>query len=109
MISKQKGEKMDRCNEIVANVRMEECYEGMSLVFDGGRDDLRQEISDAIDKASQETGLKPLVFDNAKTDKASHEAFYIEFTDETQRQSGAFFEIVLKALNIDKCENDVIE
>jgi len=101
---------MDRCQEIVANVRMEECYEGMSLVFDGSRDDLRQEINRAIEKACQETGLKPLVFDNAKTDKAKHEAFYIEFnTDEVQREGGAFFELVLRELKIDKCANDVIE
>ena len=99
---------MDRCEEIVANVRMEECYEGMSLVFDGSRDDLRQEINAAIEKACKETGLKPLVFDNAKTDKSEHEAFYIEFTDEVQRASGAFFELVLKELKIDKCANDVI-
>ncbi len=100
---------MDRCKEIVANVRMEECYEGMSLVFDGKRDDLRDEINIAIEKACSATGLKPLVFDNKKTDKSEHEAFYIEFTDETQRESGAFFEFVLKELGIDKCENDVIE
>ncbi len=99
---------MSRCDEIVANVRMEECYEGLSLVFDGSRDDLREEINAAIEKACKETGLKPLIFDNAKTDKAKHEAFYIEFTDETQRQSGAFFEMVLKELKIDKCANDVI-
>jgi len=99
---------VSRCDEIVANVRMEECYEGLSLVFEGGRDDLRAEIDAAIEKACKETGLKPLVFDNAKTDKASHEAFYIEFTDEAQRQSGAFFEMVLKELKIDKCANDVI-
>lgn len=35
---------MDRCKEIVANVKMEECYEGMSLVFDAKREDLRAEI-----------------------------------------------------------------
>ncbi|SFV90673.1 hypothetical protein MNB_SV-4-1389 [hydrothermal vent metagenome] len=100
---------MDRCKEIVANVRMEECYEGMSLVFEGSRDDLRAEINAAIEKACSQTGLKPLVFDNKKTDKVGHEAFYIEFTDEAQRESGAFFECVLKELGIDKCENDVIE
>ncbi len=99
---------MDRCKEIVANVKMEECYEGMSLVFDQNRDDLRVEINAAIEKACSATGLQPLVFDNANTDKSHREAFYIEFTDETQRESGAFFEMVLKELGIDKCENDVI-
>jgi len=99
---------VDRCEEIVANVRMEECYAGLSLVFDGSRDDLRQEIDTAIEKICQKTGLKPLVFDNANTDKSKHEAFYVEFSDETQRDSGAFFELLLKELRIDKCVNDVI-
>ena len=106
--SNQKVCKVDRCKEIVANVRMEECYEGMSLVFDGNRDDLRDEINAAIEKAKKDTGLDPLVFDNKKTDKSEHEALYIEFTDEAQRASGTFFEIVLKTLKIDKCANDVI-
>ncbi len=100
---------MDRCKEIVANVRMEECYAGMSLVFDGNRSDLREEINGAIEKVCGTTGLKPLVFDNKKTDKSDNEAFYIEFSDEAQRESGAFFELLLKELGIDKCENDVIE
>ena len=99
---------MNRCHEIKANVKMEECYEGMSLVFDGSRDDLKELIGNTIEKVSASTGLKPLVFDNAKTDKSSHEAFYIEFTNEVQRESGAFFELVLKELGIDHCENDTI-
>lgn len=100
---------MDRCKEIVANVKMEECYAGMSLVFEGSRDDLREEIDNAIAKVCKETGLKPIVFDNADTDKAHHEAFYIEFGDEAQRESGAFFELLLKELSIEHCVNDVIE
>lgn len=99
---------MDRCEEIIANVRMEECYAGLSLVFDGDRSDLREEIDNAIEKICKKTGLKPLVFDNAKTDKSQHEAFYIEFSDEAQRDSGAFFELILRELKIDKCANDVI-
>jgi len=99
---------MDRCQEIKANVKMEECYAGMSLVFDGSRTDIKEEIDTAIKKVSKETGLNPLVFDNAKTDKSKHEAFYIEFSDEVQRESGAFFERLLRILKIDKCENDVI-
>jgi len=100
---------MDRCQEIKANVRMEECYAGMSLVFEANRTDLREEIEKAIQTVSQKTELNPLVFDNAKTDKSEHEAFYIEFGDEVQRESGDFFEQVLKLLHIDKCENDIIE
>ncbi len=100
---------MDRCEEIVANVKMEERYAGMSLVFDGRRDDLREEIEAAIAFACKETGLDPVVFDNKETDKAHHEAFYIEFDEEAQRDSGAFFTTVLKRLRIEHCANDVIK
>ncbi len=100
---------MDRCEEIVANVKMEERYAGMSLVFDGRRAELREEIEAAIGAACEETGLKPLVFDNKETDRAHHEAYYIEFDEEAQRDSGAFFTLVLEKLGIDHCVNEVIE
>jgi len=98
---------MDRCEQIVANVRMEERYAGMSLVFDGS-DALRKEIDEAIEAVCKETGLEPTVFDNADTDNAHHEAFYLEFHDEVQRDAGMFFERLLKRLGIDHCANDVI-
>jgi len=99
---------MNRCDEIVANVKMEECYAGLSLVFDGD-DTLRAEISDAIDKITKETKMSPAIFDNTQNTKGTKPAFYIEFSDEVQRESGDFFELVLKELKIDKCANDVIK
>ena len=98
---------MDRCDQIVANVRMEERYAGLSLVFDGS-EKLRKEIDDAIEAVCKETGLEPTVFDNTNTDKGDHEAFYIEFHDEVQREAGMFFERLLKVLKIDHCANDVV-
>jgi len=98
---------MNRCDEIVANVKMEECYAGLSLVFDGA-DALRSEISDAIDKVTKETKMDPTVFDNTQDTKGAKAAFYIEFSDEVQRDSGDFFELVLRELKIDKCVNDTI-
>jgi hypothetical protein len=98
---------MNRCDEIVANVKMEECYAGLSLVFDGDNA-LRTEISDAIDKITKETKMDPAVFDNTQDTKGAKAAFYIEFSDEVQRDSGDFFELVLRELKIDKCLNDVI-
>ena len=97
----------NRCEEIIANVKMEECYAGLSLTFDG-KDTLRTEISDAIDKVTKETKMSPAVFDNSQNPKGSKPAFYIEFSDEVQRDSGDFFELILKELRIDKCCNDVI-
>ena len=99
---------MTRCEEIIANVKMEECYAGLCLTFDGD-EELRIEISDAIDKISEKTKMSPEIFDNSQNDKEEKSAFYIEFTDDAQRNSGDFFELVLKELKIDKCEHDVIE
>ena len=99
---------MNRCDEIIANVKMEECYAGLSLTFDGS-DALRVEIGDVIDKIAKERKMTPLIFDNSQNTKSTKPAFYIEFTDEVQRESGDFFESVLKELNIDKCVNDVIK
>lgn len=99
---------MNRCDEIIANVKMEECYAGLSLTFDGS-DALRVEIGDVIDKIAKEKKMTPLIFDNSQNPKSTKAAFYIEFTDEVQRESGSFFESVLRALNIDKCVNDVIK
>lgn len=104
----EKGYKLTRCEEIIANVKMEECYAGLSLAFDGNAV-LRTEISDAIDKVKKETKMTPEIFDNSQNDKKAKPAFYIEFTDEVQRDSGDFFELLLKELKIDKCEHDVID
>jgi len=98
---------MDRCKEIIANVKMEECYSGLSLTFDGSKT-LATEISNAIDEVIAKTKMTPAVFDNSQNPKGSKPAFYIEFSDEVQRDSGDFFELVLKELRIDKCCNDVI-
>ncbi len=99
---------MDRCQQIVANVRMEERYEGMSLRFDGS-EVIRKEIEEAIEKIKEQTKMTPLVFDNSKDYTESSQAFYIEFNDESQRNSGDFFERLLRELKIDHCVNDVIE
>ena len=98
---------MDRCEEIVANVRMEERYAGMSLVFQG-TEALREEIENAIDKVTKQTKMDPHVFDNSKDHHEAKQALYIEFNDDVQRDSGEFFELLLRELRIDKCANDVI-
>lgn len=98
---------MDRCEEIVANVRMEERYAGMSLVFQG-TEALREEVENAIDKVTKQTKMDPHVFDNSKDHHEAKQALYIEFNDDVQRESGEFFELLLKELRIDKCANDVI-
>ena len=98
---------MERCDEIIANVKMEECYAGMSLVYTNNPG-VREEIETAVKKVKKKTGLKPDCFDNSKEHKEEKQSIYIEFSDEVQRDSGAFFELVLRELHIDKCANDVI-
>lgn len=99
---------MDRCDEIKANVRMEECYAGMSLVF-AYTPELRTEVETAIKKIKKQTGMTPQCFDNSKDKTEAKQSIYVEFSDDAQRDSGAFFELLLRELNIDKCDNDVIE
>jgi len=99
---------MDRCKEIIANVKMEECYAGLSLTFDGSQN-LRDEIEEAIASVSASTKMKPEIFDNSKDGTEAKQSLYLEFSDEVQRESGAFFEAILKALRIDKCVNEVIQ
>jgi hypothetical protein len=98
---------MDRCDEIKANVRMEECYAGMSLVF-AYTPELRTEVETAIKKIKKQTGMTPQCFDNSKNKTEAKQAIYVEFNDDVQRDSGEFFTLLLKELKIDKCDNDVI-
>ena len=98
---------MTRCEEIIANVKMEECYAGLSLVY-FNNPGVREEIERVLKKVEKETGMQPNCFDNSKEYTEEKQALYIEFNDDVQRDSGAFFEMVLKGLRIDKCANDVI-
>jgi hypothetical protein len=98
---------MKRCDEIIANVKMEECYAGISLVY-VNNPGIREEIETAVKKIKKQTGLSPQCFDNSKEHTEKKQALYIEFTDEVQRESGEFFELLLRELKIDKCANDVI-
>ena len=99
---------MDRCDEIIANIKMEECYAGMSLVYINNPG-VRDKIETAVMKVKKKTGLKPECFDNSKEHTEEKQSIYIEFSDEVQRDSGSFFELVLKELHISKCANDVID
>ena len=97
---------MSRCSEIEAHIRMEERYEGLSLVF-GDREELKAEILQAIDEVKEETGQSPFIFDRISNDKPDIQAICLEFYDDVHREGGAFFEKVLKKLHIDQCEKDI--
>lgn len=99
---------MNRCDEIKANVRMEERYAGLSLTFDSNPE-LRAEIEAVMIKIKKQTGMSPQCFDNSKDQTEASQTIYVEFNDDVQRDSGEFFSLVLKELKIDKCVHDVIE
>ncbi len=98
---------MNRCDEIKANVKMEERYAGISLTFNN-KPELRVEIEEAITKITKKTKMSPLIFDSSRDRTEAIQALYVEFNDDVQRDSGAFFELLLRELKIDKCVNDVI-
>jgi len=97
---------MSRCDEIKAHIRMEERYQGLSLVF-AESEALKTEILDAIDTVKKETGQTPFIFEKTSKDRKDLHAVYIEFRDDIHREGGAFLTAVLKKLNIDKCEKDI--
>ena len=96
---------MNHCTEIKAHIRMEERYEGLSLIF-GDNNDLKNDILKAIDEVKQETGQTPFIFDKISNDRPDIQSIYLEFHDDIHREGGEFFTKILQKLNIDKCEKD---
>ncbi|MFK5976552.1 MAG: hypothetical protein QM493_08600 [Sulfurovum sp.] len=97
---------MNRCTEIKAHIRMEERYEGLSLIF-GDNAKLKEDILKAIDEVKAETGQTPFIFDKISNDRPDIQSIYLEFHDDIHREGGEFFTKILKKLDIDKCEKDI--
>ncbi|WP_295419647.1 hypothetical protein [Sulfurovum sp.] len=97
---------MDRCQEIKAHIRMEERYEGLSLIF-GDNMTLKNEILQAINDTKKETGKAPFIFDKVSNDRPDIQCIYMEFHDDVHREAGDFFTRILQKLNIDHCEKDI--
>ncbi|MEA3455388.1 MAG: hypothetical protein U9R26_02665 [Campylobacterota bacterium] len=95
---------MNKCVEIIANVRMEERYEALSLRF-GDCPDLKKKIEEVIDEVKKETDMTPFIFDKVSNDRPDIQAIIIEFQDDVHRLGGDFFSRVLKKLEIDQCES----
>ena len=91
---------------IKAHMRMEEEYEGLSLIF-GCNEALKQKILDAIDHAKGVTSKKPFIFEKISKDRPDIQSIYIEFHDGFHAEAGDFFEHVLHELGI-TCEEDTI-
>ena len=97
---------MSRCDEIKAHIRMEERYQGLSLVFENN-DTIKAAILEAVEEAKNETGLKPFIFEKISNDRQDIRAIYIEFRDDIHREGGELLTKVLQKLKIDKCEKDI--
>lgn len=97
---------MGKCEEIKAYVRMEERYQGLSLVF-SDNDALKSEILATVDEVKKETKQTPFIFEKISKDRADLHAIYIEFRDDIHREGGEFLTKVLNKLGIDKCESDL--
>ncbi|WP_457599523.1 hypothetical protein [Hydrogenimonas sp.] len=93
----------DLCGKIKAYFRREERYEGLQLVFKE-HPELKDTIVQAIEETIKETGANPDVFENSEKVGATPYAFYIEFNDDYDKDGGNFFEILMRKLGIDKCE-----
>jgi hypothetical protein len=96
----------NRCGEIEAHVRMEERYEGLSLIF-GDHPEIKREILDVVEEVKKETGMTPFIFDKVSNDRPDIQAIYLEFQEDIHRTAGDFFTLVLQKLHIDKCEEDI--
>ena len=90
---------------IIANVKLEECYSGLSFTFEEN-ESVRIEIESAISKIKKETKLSPFICTNSKNEEK--QAIYIEFGDGIPRESRNFFQLLLNELKIDKCLNETI-
>jgi len=97
---------LDRCHDIKAHMRMEERYQGLSLVFEHS-DVIKTEILKAIEETKKETGLKPFIFEKISNDRADIHAIYIEFRDDIHREGGELLTKVLHKLGINHCEKDI--
>ncbi len=91
---------------IKAHMRMEEQYEGLSLIF-GDNPELKEKIIEAVEHAKAVTTKKPFIFEKISTDRKDIQSIYIEFHDGFHAEAGDFFEHVLHELGI-TCEEDTI-
>lgn len=92
-------------NNIKAHIRMEERYQGLSLVFQD--EGLKSKIWDSIEMVKSEMGQLPLVFEKISKTNKDAQTIHIEFRDDVHREGGAFLTMVLQKLHIDKCEKDI--
>ena len=85
---------------IKAYHRQEERYCGLNLEFTVPSD--KDKIVKNVAELKAELKLDPDVFENNKPDGTG--GVYIEFLDDYDKESGIFFEALIKRLDIKECE-----
>lgn len=85
---------------IKAYHRQEERYAGLNLKFTNVED--RERILKLVGELKEELKVDPDVFDNQEEN--GHGGVYIEFLDDYDKESGEFFERLIKGLDIKECE-----
>ncbi|NWF67324.1 MAG: hypothetical protein HXX81_07660 [Campylobacterales bacterium] len=85
---------------IKAYHRQEERYVGLNLEYTQKED--RINILNAIEETKQKFDTQPIIWDNQKEDGSG--GVYIEFNDDYDKESGPFYEDVLRKIGIDHCE-----
>jgi len=88
---------------IKAYHEMEERY--ARLVLEYHSTEQRNKICDTVGEVIEEFGLAPAVTVTPKKNLAGE--YSIEFHDDYDRESGNFFESLIKRLDIDHCEVDI--
>jgi hypothetical protein len=88
-------------NVIKAYHQSEERYQGLKLEY-VGKPELRKDVIKAYKNVSNQSGLTPVVYENHSMSESEY--IYIEFHDDINRESGAFFTDMLNELGIKNCE-----
>ncbi len=85
---------------IKAYHEMEERYSRLVLVYNSSEQ--RNLICDTVGKMIEKKGIAPAVVVTPRKDLGGE--YSIEFHDDYDKQSGKFFEELIKELDIDHCE-----
>jgi hypothetical protein len=85
---------------IDAEVRSEERFSRLSLAYKGEEE--KAKVNACIEEITAKNSMKPETYTTSISN--DREVLVIEYHDDIDRESGAIFEDILKALNIKTCD-----
>ncbi len=83
---------------------MEERYAMLEIKY--FNEEQSKEINSVVTKAIKHFEVSPDIMIEHDDDNNDEGVFILEFHDDYDKESGAFFESIIKELNIDKCSID---